>query len=423
MKKVFFLLSVLCLASCNKNEDTGLDSVKGFDPADRMEAFTMRKNLAVPAKEGHKTVVLYKGDTVLTTNFPTEIALPEWDVNNFESGLKSSNAFSNVIEIYFVATNEGDPNFPVYKSRSERQQFILAFEDLEPGDNDYNDLIIAFYEDIEARYDRNTNKTKLKVASHGNPLAAGGTLDLDFGVDVYVRHKDGSFELFKEVMLYEKIHQTMLAGKGVNPHGSVQEWAYNTGCNWLIAKDGKYVKKEECQDVRFDSEEFVYDGDPFAEGKGFYFNYFIKVYNRYENRIYKHYVAETSREVGQYDYTVDGNGNAYGLLIPKGANVGDNREGYIWPFETADIFLAYPNFKEWVAKGNRYTDPFANKNGRYLIPDINQNPIDIFDPAQTELFADEKYAKYRPTTGGSTPEVKPETPETPETPEEPEENL
>ena len=131
MKKVFFLLSVLCLASCNKNEDTGLDSVKGFDVADRMEAFTMRKNQAVPAKEGHKTVVLYKGDTVLTTNFPTEIALPEWDVNNYESGLKCSNAFSNVIEIYFVATNEGDPNFPVYKSRSERQQFILAFEDLE----------------------------------------------------------------------------------------------------------------------------------------------------------------------------------------------------------------------------------------------------------------------------------------------------
>jgi len=150
MKKlILLLLAPLFLLSCvDKTTEENQYDLK------KITSFEIR---TLPIQEGLTTIAYYNGDIIAESNVEIPYFYPKNGEVTFE---------------YTTTTKDSEDPFSAMST-------ILCFEDLENGDDDYNDFICKM--DVKYIYSPNgkyINNIELKVL----PIAQGGSLDLGFNI-------------------------------------------------------------------------------------------------------------------------------------------------------------------------------------------------------------------------------------------------
>lgn len=211
MKKIYLILALFAgLASCEK---------KGVYKAPDVENLmvTTLKHVEVP--EGKVAIVRFYEDTLAIVTQTSDIVVPK-------EAMKTR-AFDNAISIEYLDNNNNWGNkYQIWQ--------VLAFEDSESGDYDYNDLI------VHVRILQHANNTQFAV----HPIALGSEKPIRFGVRVgdqdMILAESCRDDLFEGLEGFINTEVDGLRHK----YEDVKRFSLNTTCtfgkdiNWFIEVDG-----------------------------------------------------------------------------------------------------------------------------------------------------------------------------------------
>lgn len=310
MKKILVILILtMNLISCQKEVDL-------YNPD--VSRYKLTENFVVPIKDGNNTIVMYNGDTLYVGNVSVSIEIPK-------TSLISTKSIDNKLEWHFIPNNNDNGTWHYQINRSG----ILMFEDIPNGDNDYNDFICYFKEQLQVNVDGFTNlirtdkNTGLEFSNlEIYPKAMGNSIKIGFGVEI-VRVDNG--EMIDDILIYGDVRKEAFDNYSgyINTSKELDVFPlYNRNTSYFKGKGRRYFPKN-------------------LDKNGFAINYYILVNNN------KYYTANSTKQ------QINKNRTPYGLYIP-------NVKSFNYPIERASIFNVYPNFKKWIYGEN--VDPFYEKN-------------------------------------------------------------
>lgn len=310
MKKILVILILtMNFISCQKEVDL-------YNPD--VSRYKLTKSFIVPIKDGNNTIVMYNGDTLYVGNVSVSIEIPK-------TSLISTKSIDNKLEWHFIPNNNDIGTWHYQINRSG----ILMFEDIPNGDNDYNDFICYFKEQLQVNVDGFTNlirtdkNTGLEFSNlEIYPKAMGNSIKIGFGVEI-VRVDNG--EMIDDILIYGDVRKEAFDNFSgyINTSKEIDIFPlYNRNTSYFKGKGRRYFPKN-------------------LDKNGFAINYYILVNDN------KYYTANSTKQ------QINKNKTPYGLYIP-------NVKSFNYPIERASIFNVYPNFKKWIDGEN--VDPFSEKN-------------------------------------------------------------
>lgn len=310
MKKILVILILtMNFISCQKEVDL-------YNPD--VSQYKLTKSFIVPIKDGNNTIVMYNGDTLYVGNVSVSIEIPK-------TSLISTKSIDNKLEWHFIPNNNDIGTWHYQINRNG----ILMFEDIPNGDNDYNDFICYFKEQLQVNVDGFTNliridkNTGLEFSNlEIYPKAMGNSIKIGFGVEI-VRVDNG--EMIDDILIYGDVRKEAFDNFSgyINTSKEIDIFPlYNRNTSYFKGKGRRYFPKN-------------------LDKNGFAINYYILVNND------KYYTANSTKQ------QITKNRTPYGLYIP-------NVKSFNYPIEKISIFNAYPNFKKWIYGEN--VDPFSEKN-------------------------------------------------------------
>ena len=215
MKKTGYFLGILLgLMSCNKKELYQAPDVENLLPLE---------SRWVEVPEGKVALIRFYEDTLAVVTESADVMIPKANV--------LTKSFENAISIEYLEKNN-----VLDLVRKWKVYQVLAFEDSEQGDYDYNDLV------VHVKVEQGGNNTTVYV----HPVALGSIKTITFGVEI-----DG-----QEVILAEDCRADLFDGKkgfintAMDDSGIRYKYtglkktsiniACNYGCNfnWFIDVDG-----------------------------------------------------------------------------------------------------------------------------------------------------------------------------------------
>ncbi|MGL4852458.1 MAG: DUF4842 domain-containing protein [Phocaeicola sp.] len=303
MKKILLgVLASVSLASCHKEF-----SSLYVEP--NIENFILTEKYQVPVKEGFVTNVMLGEDTIFVGNVSVAIDIPKYKTTSRSSGTITTYTPDNGNDKFYHATAEG----------------TLIFEDLDNGDNDYNDFVCHIKNTMRANIKPNSIFVQnMKFESFDvTPKALGNILPIAFGYEIV---RTDLNEIIADVLIFEDIRQEAFGGK---------EGFINT------ETDKEFVETKLFHN-KFDHRAYTPDN---LHTDHIHVNYFIKVGDK------KRYSANT------HNQQLTLNNTPYGLFIP-------NTNSFLYPQEKVTITQAYPNFEAW-SKGAQ-TNPFQEVREEFL---------------------------------------------------------
>lgn len=277
--------------------------------------YSLVDKVLVTPKEGHTTIVTYKGDTIYKGNVETFVSIPK----SFGS------ARANDLEYHYVLENEKNKWYYLTS-----RQGLLLFEDLSNGDNDYNDFVCWIKEEIGVNLNGNGLITGLSMSNFQiRPLAMGNELPLEFGFEI--RHLESGKLYFENI------------------------FSKDVRTDYFNGKKGFINTTDEC---KIDISTLPRDGhgiptwsNPFRDNGSLAVNWFIVVGGE------KRYLADSS--LANIPNTLKDDRVPYGLFLPN-----QTENTFKWTKETISIGTAYPNFYKWTQ--GEYVNPFSNPNDNLL---------------------------------------------------------
>ncbi len=301
MKKIILLLlSPLFLLSCvdKTTEGTQYDLKK-------ITSFEIR---TLPIQEGLTTIAKLDGDTIAES----DVAIPYFYPKNGEVTFE-----------YYI------PTIKAAKAPFSAMSTILCFEDLENGDDDYNDFICKM--DVKYTYNTNgkyINNIELKVL----PIAQGGSLILGFNI---------SCPGGKNAALTTNVRLDFFNGitTFVNTEPNIPLYT-----NMVTHS----------QTITYSSNSLSVTGSN---------SYLIDPYITVQGREV-HVVVTGTIPTIRYNQYVNTSGRPYGLAIPPKTKISNVYHYFRYPMEKINIRTAYPNaFQNWIdgtSTSFNYSNPVSD---------------------------------------------------------------
>ena len=270
MKKILVILILtMNFISCQKEVDL-------YNPDVRR--YKLTENFVVPIKNGNNTIVMYNGDTLYVGNVSVSIEIPK-------TSLISTKSIDNKLEWHFIPNNNNNGTWHYQINRSG----ILMFEDIPNGDNDYNDFICYFKEQLQVNVDGFTNlirtdkNTGLEFSNlEIYPKAMGNSIKIGFGVEI-VRVDNG--EMIDDILIYGDVRKEAFDNYSgyINTSKEIDIFPlYNRNTSYFKGKGRRYFPKN-------------------LDKNGFAINYYILVNNN------KYYTANSTKQ------QINKNRTPYGL--------------------------------------------------------------------------------------------------------------
>ncbi|MBR6286705.1 MAG: DUF4842 domain-containing protein [Bacteroidaceae bacterium] len=369
MKKslLLFAASALFMASCTQE-----DLSKGKNETSKwyenvnvdLENIVPTRSVEIPVPAGKGAIVLSNnGDTLSVIDKTRSIDIPAslYVGNNATRATESQEPakYKNyAIEIKYIDLED----INLYGPKDFYYE-VVAFEDLNADDYDYNDLI--FHSVLSFSADR---MTRLRI----QPIALGAKNTIDLTIKFFKTDKEGS--------VISKLQEVTI--KDVR----------------------KSLFKDNTKDfINTDSATIASNGGltayPFAYDKGLWFNdpsieYIDVVYSIYVHETGKTYtsVPMTQRlassipsEGREFNTSFDRNNIPFGLVFSDiyGGKIFQSdhpcgADWWIYPTERTDIQTVYPNFREWL-EGEHATFDWSSPIGNYVNAIGDYNEISIYE--------------------------------------------
>ena len=208
-------------------------------------------------------------------------------------------------------------------------EYTIAFEDLYPekGDADFNDLVVKF---AITEYINPENKIS-KINIKSKVLAAGAGYKNQFWISI----------LGKDYQIIADPHEDTMNA-------------------WNSKKNEKFF------DAPVHSLDIVYE-NPVSRTDIAPMPYdpYLKANGSEKNQVHLPFV--TTKFVGK---TLDTSKFPWAVLVP---------DEWLWPYESTEIFKAYPDFKKWYESGGtEYRDWFLNPDKKYTFPVPHDSAITAY---------------------------------------------
>lgn len=375
MKKslLFIAAGAMFLASCSQDDlytpGANNDNYVNTD----IENIVPTRSVEIPVPEGKGAIVLTKsGDTLSVINKTRAIDIPAslyvGSATRANAGNEPAKYKNYAIEIKYIDIEE----VALYGPKDFYYE-VVAFEDLNADDYDYNDLV--FHTILSFSPD---HMTRLRI----QPVAMGAKNTIDLSIKFFKTNKDGSVISELKTVNLKDVRKSLFKDNTTN--------FINTD-SATIAKNGGLTVYPCTYDVG------LWFNDPSIE-------YIDVVYSIYVHETGKTYtsVPMTQRlasnipsEGKAFNTSFDKNNIPFGLVFSDiyGGKLfeSDGTCGADWwnyPTERNDIQNVYPNFRKWL-EGEQATFDWSNPIGTYVnaIGELGEISLYEYNKVKEPTFA------------------------------------